>query len=191
MAADRAALAAAALLVAAWGSPGAQPAGAPSLAERIDLTRLTVLNADYTRASSERDTADLATYERELVAMLQDDVLAHVRPGPPGSAEGGTGGATTPAPRPVTPAVAVDEEEVGAASLEARVVDLSREFISLAGKEDDASLSRKRSILGSLQSISERAQFPSPVDPARTREGRQRAARERRERQDFENLPVK
>jgi hypothetical protein len=188
------ALAAVALLAVAPGPPSAQPAGAPSsLAERIDLTRITILSADYTRAADRRDAAAIAAYEREVVSMLQTDVLGHVRSSDAalGPSESGTASGTAPESASVTPAVAVDEEEVGRASLDARVVALSSEFGSLAGKDDAASLSRKGAILGTLQAISEGAQFPSPLDADRMREGRQRAARERRDRQEFENLPAK
>jgi hypothetical protein len=182
------------LLASAAGPPSARaPGEAASLAERLDLTRVTVLHADYTRAAARGNAAEVATYEREIVAMLQDDVLAHAgaRGLAPGADDEGTGAGGASGHGAIAPGVAVDEEEVGAAALDAQVVNLCSEFVALAGKHDRASLARKGSVLGSLQAISDRAQFSSPLDRERTREGRQRAAKERRERQEFENLPVK
>jgi hypothetical protein len=186
-------LALASLLAAADAAPSA--AADASLAERIDLTRITVLEADYARAAGERNTRDLAAYEHEIAAMLRDEVLAYAGGdvAPAGPATGGTGGAAAPGRGPGgTPAVAVDEEEVGAASLDAKVVALAREFLSLEGKLDDASLARKASLVGSLQALSARAQFPGTgPSTEQGREARQRVGQERRERQELENLPAK
>jgi hypothetical protein len=185
-------------LLAAAGTPTSDraPAEPSSLAERIDLTRITVLEADYARAAAQRNTRDLATYEHELAAMLRDEVLAYAGAdvAPPAAATGGTGGAAAAPERGPggTPAVAVDEEEVGAASLDAKVVALAREFLSLEGKLDGASLARKASLVGSLQALSARAQFPGTAPSAEQgREARQRVGQERRERQEREDLPAK
>jgi hypothetical protein len=172
-----------------------EPADPTSLAERIDLTRITVLQADYARAVRERDTSDLATYESEIVAMLRGEILPHAPDAgaPLGAGQGGGTGAGAAAPgraAAATPAVAVDEEEVGAAALDAKVADLAREFISFAGRTDGASLTKKVTIIGALQRTSEQAQFPgSTPDAERSREARQRVDQERREREQVEKLP--
>jgi hypothetical protein len=191
-----AALAAWTLVAAAAPTGRARATAEPtSLAERIDLTRITVLQADYARAQKERDERDLAAYDRELATMLQDEILAYARDGAPsGAAAGGTGSAGgAPGPQPEgTPAVAVDEDAVASAALDARVADFAREFISLEGKLDPDSVARKSTLIGSLQAISARAQFPgTPPSTEQTREARQRAAKERRERQQVEDLPTK
>jgi hypothetical protein len=189
----------AALALAPFLAAGA-PSGAPvtpadpaSLAERIDLTRISVLQADYGRAVQQRDLPDVAAYEGEIVAMLRDEILAHAvgEGAPRGAGQGGTGAGTAASGRAAaaTPAVAVDEEEVGAGALDAKVADLAREFISLAGRTDGPSLTRKASILGALQRTSEQAQFPGPApDRERSREARQRVDQERREREAAEQL---
>lgn len=167
-----------------------KPADPTSLAERIDLTRITVFQADYARAVRERDTRDLAAYEAEIAAMLRDDVLPYAPDAgiPLGADRGGTGsgaGRTAPA----TPAVAVDEEEVGAAARDARLADIAREFISLAGATDGDSLRKKETILEALRTTSERAQFPGYApDPVQSREAHQRVDQERREREAAEQL---
>jgi hypothetical protein len=190
------ALAACALVAAAAPTGGARSTAEPtSLAERIDLTRITVLQADYARAQKERDERDLAAFDRELATMLQDEILPYARDdAPSGAAAGGTGsaaGASDPQPEGRS-AVAGDEAEVGAAALDARVADLAREFISLEGKLDPDSVARKSTLIGTLQAISARAQFPgTPPSTEQTREARQRAAKERRERQQIEDLPAK
>jgi hypothetical protein len=190
------ALALASLLAAPDALASPRPTDEPAtLAERIDLTRITVLEADYARAAGQGNTGDLAAFDREIAAMLRDEILAYARDGArPGARAGGTGAGAAPPARDaaVTPAVAVDEEEVGAAALDARVAQLAREFISLEEKLDHASVARKSSIIGSLQAISSRAQFPgTPPSAEQSREARQRAAKERREREGVEDLPVK
>jgi hypothetical protein len=190
------ALALSTLLAAAGAPPSSRATAEPqSLAERIDLTRITVLEADYARAVKQRNTRDLEAYDRELAEMLRDEILPYARGdgASSGAGTGGTGGGAGLAPEAAaTPAVAVDEEEVGAAALDAKVADFAREFISLEGKTDRPSLSRKSSIIGSLQAISARAQFPGTgASTEQSREARQRAAKERRERENVENLPVK
>jgi hypothetical protein len=181
-------------LLAATGMPADSPAAPaePALAERIDLTRISVLQADYGRAVRERNAPDVAAYEREILAMLQQEVLPHARDeGASLGGRGGTGaGTATPGHASGSmPAVAVDEEEVGAAALDTRVAELAREFISLAGRTDGSSLTRKASILGALQRTSEQAQFPgSSPDAEGSREARQRVDQERRDRERAEEL---
>jgi hypothetical protein len=188
------ALALSPLILAVEVAPPLPSADDPrSAAERIDLTRITVLHADYARAAQQRNARDLAAYEREIVAMLREDVLPYARDdAPPGASGGGTGGgASAPARPAAAPAVAVDEEEVGAASINAKVVDLARQFMALEGKTDGESLARKSSILGSLQGISEQAQYPGTTsDAERNREVRQRVQHDRREREEAEKLPT-
>jgi hypothetical protein len=183
-------------------APGALATPAASrepatLAERIDLTRVTVLDADYTRAAGQRNAHDVAAYDREVAAMLRDEILPYASPdAPAGAAAGGTGAAAPRPPREAgAPAAAVDEEEVAAAALDARIADLAREFLALAGKLDGQSVARKSAIIGALLAISARAQFPAtPPSSEKSREARERAGQERRDRRDreaFENLPVK
>jgi hypothetical protein len=182
-------------LLAANVAPASPAATAEpkSLAQRIDLTRITVLQADYARAAQQRNAGDLAAYERELVAMLRDEVLPYARgaDAPPGAGQGGTGGGTA-APRhgaAGAPAVAVDEEEVAAAALEAKVVDLSRKFMSLAGKTDDASLATNSLWIAAGRSGAGTVRNPpaTPSAVARRAEGQA----EERDRERVEGTPVK
>jgi hypothetical protein len=178
------------LLAATAAAASAAATEPASLAERIDLTRITVLQADYARAAAERDARDLAAYEREVLAMLEDEVLPYARASPagPGAPDAGTGSGAATARTEAAPAVAVDEEEVGAAALEAHVVDLAKEFASLEGRNDRASLEAKATILGGLQAVSERAHFSSsPLPPSD--EDRQQLGEERRARKEAEKLP--
>jgi hypothetical protein len=111
--------------------------------------------------------------------MLREDVLpyARVARATTDASAGGTGALASDPPE--VPAVAVDEEELGAAWLERRIVNLAWEFESLAGETDDASVAEKRSIIAALQGISYRVHFSSPPTEENTRRGREKAAKDR------------
>lgn len=184
--------------LAASDSSGGRATGLPpepaSLAERIDLTRITVLQVECARAAREKKTAELAAYEAEIVAMLQDEVLPYARSfsSSPGAGAGGTGLGTAGSAHeaPVAPAVAVDEEEIGAASLEAKLVELASELISLEGETGDESLEKKLLVLEALRGMSERAHFgESRLDEKTRREAGQSERLKLRMRKEAEAPP--
>jgi hypothetical protein len=68
------------LILAPASAAGTEPNPAPapiSLAERVDLTRITLLEADYAAAVRRRDKADLRAYEAQVLAMLRGEVLPY------------------------------------------------------------------------------------------------------------------
>jgi hypothetical protein len=68
------------LLIVASAAAGGEPPASPdptSLAARVDLTRISILEAEYGRAAREHDEADLRSLETEVVAMLRDEVLPY------------------------------------------------------------------------------------------------------------------
>jgi hypothetical protein len=188
------------LVAVAQVPPGGQPpAGEPaSLAARIDLTRITVLGADYARAVRDKDTAAIGTCEGELAAMLRDEVLPYA---PRGSADGERSGGGAAAPGKGQPASSsVDAgawNDAGAAGDgagrdDARVAAMARAFLALEGKGDDASLKEKLSIVGTLQSMCDRAYAPaSTLNRKQTQEERARARKEMNNQADAEKLSGK
>jgi hypothetical protein len=103
--------------------------------ERVDLTRITILDADYARAKRAHDEADLRAFEAEVSSMLRDEVLPYA---PKASAAGST----------------------AQAAPERRVLALAHEFLSLEGSMDEASVARKSSILSTLKALVYHAHFP-------------------------------